>query len=128
MKRVIAAIIKNSGNKYLLVSSKRDFGQFSRYYYPPAGKVEVGENDFECLRRELREELGLELLSVKFITETPGDIQNQTTAWYECHIDDYELKINEEELSTAGYFSLEEMRQLDLWPATKKFFEKYILD
>ncbi len=128
MFRVVAAIIKNKDNKYLLVASKKDFDQFSGCYYPPAGKLKIGENDFDCLKRELQEELGLNLLAAKFITETSGDVKEQITAWYNCIVEDYNFSINESELAQADYFNLEDIKKLNLWPATKNFFSIYIFE
>lgn len=50
------AVILNSENKVLIGSSPRDSG-----YKFPQGGIDTGETNFEALKRELMEELGLEL-------------------------------------------------------------------
>lgn len=127
--KVICGIInkEDSGTKkYLLVASKKDFEKYPGHYYPPGGKVKPGETDEECLRRELKEEVGLELLSCELMTETGADIPDQTIAWYECIVKSYEIKPNLEELLDAGYYTKEQMDNMNLWPATKEFFERHV--
>lgn len=58
MKRVTAAIIGRDG-KFLIVRRKQ--GQkLSGYWEFPGGKIEEGETPEDCLKRELKEELGVE--------------------------------------------------------------------
>ena len=61
-KRIGALIIIDK--KLLLVS-----GHKSDIYWTPGGKIEENENDEECLRRELLEEVGMRLVSCKFFKE-----------------------------------------------------------
>lgn len=126
MKDVVAAIItqKNAGgeNEYLLVRSTENFGRYTGYFYPPAGHVESGENKQTTLIRELKEELGLEIQPVKQIDQTPGDVPDQTTYWWLCDIIDGEVRINSSEIAEVGFFTREQMAQMNCWPATKSFF------
>ena len=56
MKIVVAGIIKDRLGLILLV--RRGFEELLRGYWEfPAGKLEVGETEQECLMRELNEEL-----------------------------------------------------------------------
>lgn len=57
--RVVAALI-HEGDR-LLVCRRRADGPFPLKWEFPGGKVEVGEEDMEALRRELREELGIDV-------------------------------------------------------------------
>ncbi len=127
MKKVVVGIIvKKDPLSYLLVSSKRDFGKFSEYYYPPAGHLKKGENEISALKRELKEELKINLLNAKKITETKGDIENERVSWYFCKVENENFILNQEELKDGGFFTKEEMKKMKLWPATLKFFEKYV--
>ncbi len=58
MGRVAAAVIEREGK--LLIARRKAGGRFGGLWEFPGGKIEPGETPEECLRRELREELGVE--------------------------------------------------------------------
>ena len=60
MKKIhkIGAIILN--NKRILVGKKHD------KFIIPGGRIEAGENYVDCLKRELREEFGVDVLSHEY--------------------------------------------------------------
>ena len=58
MIRVTAAIIEKNGK--ILIAKRRAGDRFEGKWEFPGGKLEPGEAPEECLRRELREELGIE--------------------------------------------------------------------
>lgn len=62
----IAAIIIKDGK--ILMERGYDYPEL----WTPGGKIDGTETDEECLRRELKEELGVELMSSKFFKEYPG--------------------------------------------------------
>lgn len=57
--RIAAMIIKDC--KLLLVKTNK-----YKEYWTPGGKLEEGESEVECLRRELSEELNVKLTSAQF--------------------------------------------------------------
>ena len=59
MKKVTAAIIKQ-GDKYLITQRARN-DQLALKWEFPGGKVEEGETPQECLIREIKEELNLDI-------------------------------------------------------------------
>lgn len=130
LKKVAVGIISRKNNEgideYLLVSSKTDFGEFSGFYYPPGGHVEYSEEPEKALIREVYEELGINVIVHDLITKTDSDVKDQTTYWFKCEVDSYELKIDESEVADAKFFTRDEMNNINIWPATKSFFEKYI--
>jgi len=128
IKKVVCAIIAKKdgdGEKYLLVSSKSNFGKYSGFYYPPGGHVEKGESLLNALSREIKEELGLKIDSAKLISKTKGDVLNQITYWYLCQTDSYNFRLDEHEIKDGGYYTKEEMQKMKIWPATIKIFKKY---
>lgn len=128
MKYVVVAIIKNDEDQYLLVSSKKQLGEFTGAFYPPGGSIKPGETKKHALRRELREELQAQIKPIRQITQSPGDVPDQTTYWWECELltDPIKFQIRKEELACAGFFSREEIKKIRIWPATERFFQNFI--
>lgn len=129
MSHVVVAIISRKVDggdfQHLLVKSKKDFGEFSDCWYPPGGHLEEGEDERTGLIRELKEELGLDIVPIERLAESEGDIKDQITPWWKCETGADELKINASEIADAGWFSRSEMEFMRLWPATRLFFETY---
>ena len=63
--RVAGIIIRNE--KLLLLK-----GRGYEYFWTPGGKIDGKESNEECLRRELKEEIGVDLVSMKFFKEYDG--------------------------------------------------------
>lgn len=63
---VAAAVIKRRGRVFI---ARRGRGPLRGKWEFPGGKVEVGETPEECLVRELREELGINVIVEKQIAE-----------------------------------------------------------
>ena len=57
--RVVAGLIREGGK--VLLTQRKPGRHLGLHWEFPGGKVEAGETDDEALRRELREELGLEV-------------------------------------------------------------------
>ncbi len=73
MKTVAAAIIIEGDN--VLIARRDPLQQLAGYWEFPGGKLEDGESLIECLRRELREELGVD--------SEPGEILAESEYHYE---------------------------------------------
>lgn len=130
MKHVVVGLItteEGGTKKYLLISSKKDFGEFTGAYYPPGGHLEEGENEQAALVRELKEELGLKVTPIRKIAETGADVPNQTTHWWECEAGDDSMHVSDE-LMDACYVSAEEIKTMKLWPATRRFFDEHVFN
>lgn len=132
MKKVVVGIISrmNEAGKteFLLVSSRKDFGERTGLFYPPGGKVEGEETEGAALIREIQEELHLKVEPVKKIAETGGDIAEQKTHWWQCEVADLSLlQINTAEIAEVRWWTKEAIVASGaVWPATKKFFEQFI--
>ena len=71
--RVIAAVVSRRGR--LLIGQRPYDKRYGGLWEFPGGKCEPGESDYEAVRRELWEELGVEVTSIKdpeFIVLDPG--------------------------------------------------------
>lgn len=63
INKVALAVFKNK--KILQVRTKDQ----PEVFYTLGGKIEEGESDFECLIREVKEEINCEITAVKFLHE-----------------------------------------------------------
>lgn len=63
MITVVTAIIKNKENKFLIVKRKENEDIHGGLWVFPGGKVEENEDIFTALKREIKEEVGLDILN-----------------------------------------------------------------
>ncbi len=70
---VAAGIIINDGK--VLIAQRKKFSNFEMLWEFPGGKLEQGETLQDCLKREIMEELGLEIEVGKFFTDVQCDYE-----------------------------------------------------
>lgn len=70
--RVVAAVLYDE-RQQVLVTQRPAGKSMAGHWEFPGGKVEPGESDAEALRRELREELGIEIISARPLEELTHD-------------------------------------------------------
>ena len=63
--KVTAAVIERGGK--VLIARRKKSDRFEGRWEFPGGKIEAGESPEECLRRELREEMGVEVETEEFL-------------------------------------------------------------
>lgn len=79
MPVVTVAALVFSGGDILLVKSEKWSGKWGI----PAGKVEYGEKTEDALKREMREETGLEVGEIQFLKVQ--ELINEKDFWKETH-------------------------------------------
>ena len=105
---VIGSGILEKGGKFLLVNAKR--GTPKGLWNNPGGRLDAGESIEECAKREVREETGLNVKIKRLIAVF---IYNDVHKYiYETEILGGELKIPEEEIKDAKWFTMDEIKKL----------------
>lgn len=64
MQKIMAAALMKE-NKILI--AKRNYGSLAGFWEFPGGKLEGGETDEECLCRELKEELSVDIIVEEYL-------------------------------------------------------------
>lgn len=71
IKKVALAVIKD--RKVIMVRSKKHVSTF----FTLGGKIESGETDVECLRREVKEEVNSDIDNIEFLNEFENEAFGQ---------------------------------------------------
>jgi len=84
-----------------------------QHYALIAGYVEVGETLEHALRREVKEEVGLEIHDIRYLGDQPWGISGSHMFAFHAKADDKApLRIQNSELKDARWFSREEVQPL----------------
>ena len=122
-----AAVIVKKG-KVLLVQRKRE--PYKGTWMFPAGFVDFGEHPLETLKREVKEETGLELKKAGLIDviQAEGDPREpgHFTFFYQVEVFDGQLKNDDEENQEIGWFDIQKPPKIDFKNHQKimKFLQK----
>lgn len=114
---VVAAIIKQD-NKYFV--TQRGYGEFKDGWEFPGGKIEKNETHQEALKREIKEELDIEILVNDFLITVNYNYPefHLTMHCYICSISSGEIILKEHE--AAKWLAKEELRTVKWLPADIK--------
>lgn len=90
---VVAAIIKDKDRIFI---TRRAYGEFSNMWEFPGGKIEEDESREEALKREIKEELELDIDELDFLTTIDYDYSSfhLTMHCFLCRIVGGELNLN----------------------------------
>jgi NAD+ diphosphatase len=104
---VIMAVCR--GNRTLLGRQKSwPEGMYSTL----AGFMEPGETMEAAVRREVKEEVGITVGKVDYVTCQPWPFPSSLMIGMMCEADDEVLKIDESEIETARWFEADEIRKM----------------
>lgn len=104
---VIVAVVKD--DKLLLARNKRFKGPF---YSVLAGFVEPGETLEACVRREIREEVALEVDNIRYFDSQPWPFPNSLMVGFVADYADGEVQVDNAELLEADWFSAHSLPQI----------------
>jgi len=121
----VGAIIKRH-DKYLMIERAISPICFAGV----AGHIDEGENEIEAIKREVEEESGLIVTSCKLLAEEEMEgnwCSKGTTChyWYlfDCKVEGEIIK-NERETKKVGWFTLDEIKKVNLELVWKYWFAK----
>lgn len=119
---MVAVIIDDEGRVLL---TRRSIPPFQDLWVMPGGKIDLGEAIVGALKREVHEEVGLEVEILEFIDVfehlTPGeDNCHFVILYYRCRPLYCDLRPNEHEVAEAVWVLPEELEQYIL-PAGARF-------
>ncbi len=104
---VIVAVVRN-GTILLAQSSRFP----SAFYSVLAGFVEPGETLEECVRREIREEVGIEVENLRYFGSQPWPFPHSLMVGFTASYLGGDLVLEEKEIVQAGWFGAEEVLRL----------------
>ncbi len=118
-----ALIIKD--NKILL--AKRNHEPFYDYWTTPGGWIEFGEKAEDAIKREVKEEVGLDV-DVKFLTYCDEILSDRhyVALFFIATPTSTEIKIDPKEVKECKWFDIQEARKIKLAFFQNKILEKYL--
>lgn len=127
---VTGALILNENDEIFLMKSPK----WENQWLVPGGHVEKGEKIEDCVKREVKEEVGLEVEDVDFVTVLEGMPESfeRDTHFiflnYSCRAENQEVELDQREAVEHVWIDSEEALEsdLDINNSTKEFIEKFL--
>lgn len=125
MKQVTAAIIRK--NDKILICQRAADDECDMLWEFPGGKLEEGETTEQCIIREIREELELEIKVLGIFTESIYRYEDKEIAFtvFNAEITGGVMKLNVH--NAAKWVSVEELYNYKFMPADIEFVDKLTL-
>ena len=118
---VVAAVIYKDGAYF---ATQRGYGEFEGMWEFPGGKIELGESRESALKREIQEELGIDITVNKFLCITDYDYSSfhLTMHCYLCSIESGEIELREHK--SARWLTVDMLDSVEWLPADLEVVEK----
>jgi len=111
-RQAVVAIIQNS-NKFLFVKRSDYIENAKGYWCPVSGRIEGNETQEEALKREVMEEVGLNVVAIKKICEIPSNDKSFFLHYWTTEIISGIAKITSNEATDLKWVTLEELKSLN---------------
>ncbi len=105
-----AIIVAVTRDDRLLMGSSPRFP--SKFYSVLAGFVEPVENLEECVRREVREEVGIEVKNIKYFGSQPWPFPDSLMVGFTAEYESGEINVDKKEISHAAWFARDEIPRI----------------
>ncbi len=124
MIKVVAAIIVN--NDKILITKRSNKMKLGGMWEFPGGKIEPGENEQQCIIREIKEELYLDISVSKHFLNNKHEYEFGSVylSSYICKIENGNIKLIEHE--NYNWVSIEELSNFNFVPADECIVKKLI--
>ena len=125
MKKIeVVAAILHRDEAYF--ATQRGYGEFEGMWEFPGGKIETDESPEEALKREIQEELGIDITIDKFLCTTEYDYPSfhLTMHCYLCSVASDEIELREHK--SALWLTAETLDSVEWLPADKEVVDKLI--
>jgi NAD+ diphosphatase len=99
----IIVLVERDGRLLLARSHRHPAG----FYSVLAGFVEPGETLEEAVRREVQEEVGLEIADIRYFGSQPWPFPNSLMIAFTCRYAGGEIQVDPAELEDAGWYTAE---------------------
>ena len=118
---VVAAILHRDGAYF---ATQRGYGEFEGMWEFPGGKIEPGETHDVALKREIQEELGVDIIIEKLLCTTEYDYPqfHLKLHCYLCNIVSGEIVLREHK--SAQWLTVDTLNSVEWLPADKEVIEK----
>lgn len=120
---VVAAIIHRNETYF---ATQRGYGEFEGMWEFPGGKIELGESPKVVLKREIQEELGVDITIEELLCTTEYDYPSfhLTMHCYLCSVASGEIELREHK--SACWLTAETIDSVAWLPADQEVIEKLI--
>ena len=114
---VVAAIMHRNGAYY---ATQRGYGEFEGMWEFPGGKIEPGESQETALKREIQEELGVDIYIKELLCTTEYDYPtfHLTMHCYLCSVASGEIELREHK--SAQWLTAETLDTVEWLPADRE--------
>jgi NAD+ diphosphatase len=104
---VIVAVIKD---RHILLGRSTRFPQ--SFYSVLAGFVEPGETFEDCIKREVREETGIDVKNIRYFSNQPWPFPDSLMIGFTAEYAGGEIRVDGEEVVDAGWFSADNLPEI----------------
>ncbi len=125
MKKIeVVAAILHRDEAYF--ATQRGYGEFEGMWEFPGGKIEPGESHEIALKREIQEELGVDIIIENLLCTTEYDYPSfhLTMHCYLCSVALGEIELREHK--SACWLTAETLDRVEWLPADKEVIDKLI--
>ncbi len=124
---VVAAIIRNRKHQ-LLITKRPAHVHLGGMWEFPGGKVDPGENDEQALRREIREETGLDVEIERLFWQEIAEFPEKTVRlnFYDCRLSREPQTVIPDEIDDYRWVDLHELGDFKFPEADKALIKRLV--